>query len=68
MRIHGSRVLHALTSMVDALDELDVAAGIMSKTIDTHFDFNVQNIKKYEVSFQGHTNCCYEAKCAFISF
>ncbi|KAK2152227.1 hypothetical protein LSH36_336g03012 [Paralvinella palmiformis] len=51
MRIHGSRVLHALTSMVDALDELDVAAGIMSKTIDTHFDFNVQNIKKYEDLF-----------------
>ena len=53
MRIHGTRVMHALSSMIDSLDELDVAAGIMRKTIDTHFDVNVKTIIQYEV------NCCF---------
>ncbi|KAK2149401.1 hypothetical protein LSH36_454g05049 [Paralvinella palmiformis] len=51
MRIHGTRVMHALSSMIDSLDELDVAAGIMRKTIDTHFDANVQTIVQYEDMF-----------------
>jgi hypothetical protein len=49
MRVHGTRVMHALSSMIQSLDELDVVAGIMMKTVDTHFDLGVDTVSQYEV-------------------
>ncbi len=37
LRAHGTRAFYAIASMVDCLDDLDIAARIMKKTVDNHY-------------------------------